>query len=219
MSNKLNETSGYEIAGLIVDLMSKIRKGVISILELKKFLTMKSSERRKIFGVPILEEHPKMKLVTQGIEIPELAKEINFQQYFTENKEVKYWLGDNFKKHILAPAKVVSSLPSISFDKHKFMETVYDKEIMERFQISESAGFMTREEILWSIASLTAKQPNDEKGVLINDGYATLIGYMLCDDGFVRVVFVLWRSDYGEWICYCGGLGSWHADYELLSRN
>lgn len=219
MSNKLNETSGYEIAGLIVDLMSKIRKGVISILELKKFLTMKSSERRKIFGIPILEEYPKMKLVTQGIEIPELAKEINFQQHFTENKEVKYWLGDNFKKHTLAPAKVVSSLPSISFDKHKFTETIYDKEIMEHFQISESAGLMTREEILWSIASLTAKQLNGEKGVLINDDYATLIGYMLCDDGFVRVVSVRWSSGHGRWHCHCDALGIWFAAYGLLSRN
>ncbi len=219
MSNKLNETSGYEIAGLIMDLMSKIRKGVISILELKKFLTMKSSERRKIFGVPILKEHPKMKLVTQGIEIPELAKEINFQQHFTENKEVNYWLGDNFKKHTLTHAKVVSSLPSISFDKHKFTETIYDKEIMEHFQISESAGLMTREEILWSIASLTAKQLNGEKGVLINDGYATLIGYMLCDDGFVRVVCVDWDSDIGEWNCNCYALGGWFAGNGLLSRN
>ena len=51
MRTKLNEIPAYELAGLIMDLMSKIRKEVISIQELKKFLTMKSSDRKKFFGI------------------------------------------------------------------------------------------------------------------------------------------------------------------------
>lgn len=56
MSKKLNETPAYELAGLTMDLMSKIRNEVISITEFKKFLTMKSKERRNVFGVSSPEE-------------------------------------------------------------------------------------------------------------------------------------------------------------------
>ena len=55
MSEKLNGVTGHEIAGLIMDLMSKIRKGVISIQELKKFLMMKTNERKRIFGDGVIE--------------------------------------------------------------------------------------------------------------------------------------------------------------------
>ncbi len=55
MSEKLNGVTGHEIAGLIMDLMSNIRNGVISIQEFKKFLTMKTSERRRVFGDNVFE--------------------------------------------------------------------------------------------------------------------------------------------------------------------
>lgn len=219
MRTNLNETPAYELAGLIMDLMSKIRKDVISILEFKKFLTMKSSERRKIFGIPVFEEHPKMKLMASGIEIPELTEEIDFYKHFTENKKVRYWLGDNFKKYVLNSAKKVSSLPTMSFDKQKFTETIYDKEIMEHFQISESAGLMTREEICRTIAYLTSKQPKGETGTLQTNGYSIIIGYILCDDSVVRAVYVYWNSDGAEWRCFCYDLDHCYADDEMLSRN
>lgn len=219
MRTNLNETPAYELAGLIMDLMSKIRKDVISIFEFKEFLMMKSSDRRKIFGVPILSEHPKMKLKEQGIEIPELTEEFDPQKHFTENKKVKYWLGDNFKKYVLASAKKVSNLPAMSFDKHKFTETIYDKEIMEHFQISESSGLMTREEICRTIAYLTSKQPKGETGTLQTNGYSTIIGYMFCDDSVVRVVRVDWHSADAEWRCGCFDLGHWYAGNEMLFRN
>lgn len=217
MNTKLNETPAYELAGLMMDLMSNIRKGVISILELKKFLMMKSSDRRNIFGIPI--EHPKMKLTSSGIEVPKLTEEFNPKTYFTKNKSVRYWLGDNFQKYVLSSIKTVPNLPAMFFNKHQFSETITDKEIMEHFQISESRGLMTGEEISRTIAYLTSKQPNGEQGILQNNGYLTIIGYMLCDDCVVRVVRVHWRSDDRRWGCNCGVLVNWRAGSGLLSRN
>jgi hypothetical protein len=51
MSKKLSETPADKLAGLTVDLMTKIRKEVISIEELENFLTMKTSKRREFFGI------------------------------------------------------------------------------------------------------------------------------------------------------------------------
>jgi len=217
MSYKLKETTGYEIAGLIMDLMSKLRKGVISIQELKKFLIMKSSERKKIFRI-LTKEHPKMKLVDSSVIIDELTEEFNPQHYFT-NKKVKYWRGGNFNKYVLNPAKTVKKLPEMNFSKYQFIETIYDKEIMEYFQISESSGLITKEEILWTIASLTCKQPKGEAGTLVNDGNWIIIGYMFCDDGIVRTVSVRWDSANGEWRCDCFDLDYWFSSREMLSLN
>ena len=219
MSTKLNETTGYEIAGLTMDLMSKLRKGVISIEEFKNFLIMKTFDRRKIFGVTCIEEHPKMKFVSSNNLVDELSREEFYpEQHFVGGK-VKYWLGDNFKKYVLNPVKVISNLPQMSFSKHKFIENITDEEIMKYFQISKSGGLMTREEILWTIAFLTSKQPSGDSGILLTNGYATLIGYMLCDDNVVRAVCVDWFSGDARWFCDCFDLDSWAAGDEMLSRN
>ncbi len=161
----------------------------------------------------------KLKLEAQGIEIPELTEEFDPKNYFTENQKVKYYFGDNFQKHVLNPAQKVSNLTAMSFDKHKFTETIYGKEIMEHFQISESVGLMTREEILRVIAYLTSLQPKGESGTLQTNGYSTIIGYMMCHDGVVRAVRVDWYSGTSMWRCYCNDLGDWNAGHELLSRN
>lgn len=221
MSKKLNETPAYELAGLTMDLMSKVRKDVISTFELKRFLAMKSSERRKIFGTLVAEENPKIKLVNSSVVVSGFVGEFNLQQYFTENKKVKYLLSDNFQKHVLNPAKRVNYFSEESFSEHILVEPVYDEEIMEHFQISESNGLMTREEILWTIASLTGKQPNGEAGVLLNNGYYTVIGYMLCDDGVVRTAGVVWdfSPDGWQWHCHCDYFGDWISGIAFFSRN
>lgn len=215
MSEKLNEITGHKMAGLTMDLMSKLRDGVIGIKEFEKFLIMLRDERKKIFGTA----NPKINLLDSNIAVEELTEEINFQKLFTKNKNVKYYLGDNFKKHVLDPAKNIKRLPGMSFSKHQFTETIYDKEIMENFSISKSSGLMSREEILWTIADLTSKQPKGEAGALINNEYSTIIGYMLCDDGVVRVVYVGWSAGSVEWFCLCYDLDNWNADNGMLSRN
>jgi len=215
MSNKLNEITGHKMAGLTMDLMSKLRDGVIDVKEFENFLIMPKDERRKIFGIV----NPKINLLDSNVVVRELVEEINFQRHFTKNKNVKYYLGDNFVKQVLNPAKNIKRLPGMSFSKHQFTETIYDKEIMENFSISKTSGLMSREEILWTIADLTSRQPKGEAGALINDGNWTIIGYMLCDDGVVRVVCVRWDADRGVWYCRCRDLDGWCAGRGVLSRN
>lgn len=207
------------LAGFIMECLTNI----LSFKQVSYWLGHKSELKKRlqeVFGINTAkQEHPKMKLVASRIEIPELVEETDFQKVFTENKKVRYWFEDNFKKHVLVPAKKVSNLPAMSFDKHKFIETIYDSEIMEHFQISKSAGLMTCEEILRTIEFLTSLQPKDEAGTLQTNGCVTIIGYMLCDDGVVRVVSVHWWADGSIWDCYCRGLDYWSVDSEVLSRN
>jgi len=214
MSNILDEITGHKMAGLTIDVMSKLRDGTIAINELENFLKIPAEERRRIFGIL----NKKIKFLA-SVSVAELTKKFDPKNHFTENKKVEYWLGDNFQKHVLKPTKTISSLPAMEFSKHQFTETIYDKEIMENFSISKSSGLMTREEILWTIAELTKKQPKGEAGILINNGYATIIGYMLCDDGVVRVVNVHWNAGTAKWYCYCNDLVRWNAGDEMLSRN
>ena len=220
MRNKtLEQNSAQDFAGLQINVLQKLRTGNMTYEQFDWFANISYEKREKLMGKLVKAEHPKMKLVDASVVASGLSGEFNPQQHFTENKKVKYWRGDNFNKHVLNQAKHLSNFPEESFSKHQFTETITDKEIMEHFQISESAGLMTREEILWTIASLTSKQPKGEAGALLNNGYATIIGYLLCDDGVVRAVNVYWGSDSAEWRCGCRDLDCWGAGSEMLSRN
>lgn len=214
----LEQISAQDLAGLQVDLLQRLRSGNMSWEQIDWFRGLSFEKREKLMGKLVKAEHPKMKLVDSNIVATGLAGEFNPQQHFTENKKVKYWRGDNFNKHVLNPAKCLCNFSEESFSKHQFTEVITDKEIMEHFKISESAGLMTREEILWTIACLTSGQPKGEAGALLNNGYVTIIGYMICDDG-VMCVYVRWHSDGAEWHCYCRDLVNWRAGYEVLSRN
>jgi len=165
-----------------------------------------------------LNETTSYKIAESEFVIESLTGEYNPIEKLTNNK-VKYYFGNDFKIHILNPVKVVDGIPEMKFSKHKFTETTYDKEIMENFGISEKSGLMTREEILRVIDDLTSKQPKGEDVILINDGNCTIIGYLMCDDGVVRVAYVRWDSDYARWYCYCKDLGRWDSGNEVLSSN
>lgn len=215
----LEQNSAQDFAGLQVDLLQKLRNGSMSCEQILWFKDLSFEQREKLMGKLVKTEHPKMKLVDANVVASGLVGEFNPQQHFTENKNVKYRKGDNFNKHVLNLTKLLCNFPEVNFSKHQFIEVITDKEIMEHFQISESSGLMTRKEILWTIASLTSKQPKGEAGALLNNGYATIIGYMLCDDGVVRAVYVSWRSGDARWYCGCNDLSRWFADSEVLSRN
>jgi len=216
----LEQNSAQDFAGLQVDLLQKLRNGNMTWEQIDWFRNLSFKQREKLMGKMILNtEHPKMKLTNSNIVVTGLVGEFNPQEYFIENKKVKYWLSDNFKKHILSSVKNMSNIPEMNFSKYQFTETIYDKEIIENFQISESKRLMAREEILWTIASLTSKQPKGEVGALLNNSYSTIVGYMLCDDSVVRVVYVFCDSDDAKWHCYCYDLERWNAGHEMLSRN
>lgn len=215
----LEQNSAQDLAGLQIDLLQRLRNGNMSFEQIEWFKNLSFEQREKLMGKLVKTEHSKMKLVDANVVASGLVGEFSPQQHFTENKNVKYWRSDNFNRHVLNPAHHLGNLPEMNFSKHQFTETINDSEIMEHFQISESSGLMTREEILWTTANLTSKQSKGEAGALLNNGYATIIGYMLCDDGVVRIVYVFWHSGYAGWSCSCRDLGYWLAGSEMLSRN
>ena len=49
MSTKLNEAPAFKLAGLIADLMNKLRNETISVEELEKFLTLSKTDRNKLY--------------------------------------------------------------------------------------------------------------------------------------------------------------------------
>lgn len=50
MSKNLNEITGYKVAGLTQDLMSKMRDGNVSVLQFENFLQLSFNDREEKFG-------------------------------------------------------------------------------------------------------------------------------------------------------------------------
>ena len=195
------------------------------IVQLEAFLKMSEKKRNQVFGIQssAVEETKHLKLNNNNVAVAALNKAFDPQKHFTgggifSGNKVKYYLGDNFKKYVLNGAQPFSSIPEMSYSKYLLKETTYDKDIMEELSIAEQK-LMTREEILHTIADLTSKQPKGESGTLLTNGNWTIIGYMKCDDGVVRAVYVFWYSFGREWHCSCYDLVLWLAGFEVLVRN
>lgn len=124
----------------------------------------------------------------------------------------KYWLSDYFKEHILGDIKTVPEFKE-SFTFHTLTEYTSDEKILEK------VGLMTREEILSLLITLTKKQKNGEKGQLLMNGYANIIGYFKDTDGDVRSVRCSWGAGSGQWYCYGWLPDDWYAGAQFLSRN
>jgi len=212
--------------GLQEDVLERLRSAVKKndgtiIVQMERFLKLSSRKRNQILGIQspkILEDTQHLRFEGE-VEVEALIESFDPDNHFCNNQSIKYYLGDSFQKYILKPVKSFSGLTAMSFSKHTLKETSYDKDhIMSELDITpESGKLMSREEILWTIAYLTGKQPKGEPGALKNDGNWTIIGYTMCDDGVLRVVGVRWGGD--DWDCFCYGLGSWSAGRGVLSPN
>ena len=174
----------------------------------------------KLTTETLIRLHENFILIDDSVVIEEFAK-FNPRDYFIENKrKIKYCLGDYFKEYILSKAEVISHLLEIKFFNYQFIKTIYDKEIMEIFSISKSQeknGLISREMALQTIAYLTSKQPNGEIGTLLNNGLVTIIGYTLCKDKIIRVVYVIWDKVKREWGCYACNIGKrWFVGRRMM---
>lgn len=154
-----------------------------------------------------------------NVKVGELNKIFDPHLYFENQKSIRYSLGESFRKYLLSQVSIFDGLPAMFFSFFETKSTSFDNDhIMEELGITEASGkLMTKEEILWSIAYLTSKQPNGENGTLRVDGYATIIGYFTCDDGAVRVAYVC-RSA-AEWHCCVVDLINWNKGRGVLCRN
>ena len=158
-----------------------------------------------------------LKIKQTGIVIPGLSEKFVPKEKFGENSEVKYYIGDSFKTHLLDETQPFDSLSGVVVDKSVLEKQTTDKEIMSAIGVSETEGLLSKEEILYHVSYLTEKQANGEKGLLLTDGSSTIIGYFLCSDGVVRVAGVYW--DVVRWHCIVRDLDRWRAGREVLSRN
>ena len=218
MSHKLDEITGHKLAGLNMDLLGKLREGIISIPEFEGFLSMPAEERRRIFGIaPKIEKNLAFR---QNITIPACTEHFVPDEKFNKNKKVKYWKGDNFIKYLLDATSPFDSVAEATLAQSTLKKQTTDKDIMSLIGVTQTEGLLTKEEILWRISYLTEQQPKGEEGALLVNGYATIIGYFRCSDGAVRVANVGWRSGDRVWRCFVSDLGgTWGAGDEVLSSN
>lgn len=223
MRNKtLEQNSAQSLAGLQVDLLQKLRDGNMSFKQLEWFKNLTFEEREELINKLAEAKYQKTKLITKGIEIPELTEEFSPKKYFAQRKNGKRCFGYDyyFEKLVLDLSHKVLSLPAMSFDMYGFNKAVYDEEeVIDHSYISLSNGFMIREEILRVIAYLTSKQPNGEEGILRTNGYSTIIGYMMESNHVVIPIHVIWEKDYSRWYCNTDGRTPFIDNPYILSRN
>lgn len=207
------------LIGLLIDLLVRIKSGNITMAQFTGFLKLSKKQRNQKFGILAVEETDHLSLKDDYVTVPALVSAFDPQEKFRHNKEVKYFLGGNFEKYVLNPTQPFNDAPEMSFSQYILKGTTNDNDIMSELEINPDR-LLTRKQILWTIYELTNRQPQGQDGVLLTKNYdATIIGYFMCDDGVVRVAYVFWAADDGEWGCSCDELDGWHGGSEVLVCN
>lgn len=139
------------------------------------------------------------------VQVKELNEPFNPTKWFEENAEINYLIGPMFSKNVLDGISLIDHVDSMTFFAHtcKFMST---REICVNLQSEK--GLMSKEAVIWAIADLTSRQPKGEEGCLANDGTATVIGSIFCDN-MISEVSLYWykhEQDTGCWVLNCNDL-------------
>lgn len=208
----LEQNSAKTLAEWLIYFLQKLNNGSLSLEQLDWFCNLSFNEREKLLG-KVIKKHLKIELVESGLIIPELNREIIPEFSFLKES---YYLGDSFNKHIFSKVNSINNLPRMSLSRNKFIKLIYDTEIMDYFKISKSSGLMKPEEILWIILNLTGLQLNGEEGVLLTNNFFNIIGYILCDDGIIRVVYVNYTKE-KKWACCMAELALHREGFQMLS--
>lgn len=141
--------------------------------------------------------------------------------FFKEENQpngIRFWLGDNFKNHVLklnGTGKIELDVPAGDLTIYRLRKNSVDKPIL-----AELGGEETVEEFLAYMAELIEKQAKGEQGILLTNGYANIF-YIKDDNGTLWAVFCYWYSGCSEWrveadpITDPDGVG---ADVQVFSR-
>lgn len=151
---------------------------------------------------------------------------INLVEFYkTGNKKQPLWLGDNFQQ-ILKEATSDSETVEIdeTFYQHQNTETVTDNDAMAELKetpidLGTAEGRLEARKRLGAMAHFLKQQPKAEKGELLTNGYANVIGWFKTKSGSVFRGYCDWDAGSQEWGCYSRGLGGWDADHGFWSRN
>ena len=115
-----------------------------------------------------------------------------------EHDGTKFYHGDNFKKYIFKPAKLVGGVEVQNFKSYESKINLYDKQIRE-----EIGQQVIKPDQLWTAwKDLIFKQPQGQSGSLKNNGYSN-VWYVQCADGIVRAVDCFWVADFSKWYLFC----------------
>lgn len=153
---------------------------------------------------------PKLKLLNSNIELPAVAGH-DPHTFFQTRKGLYVW--DGFRSRVLSLAKPVSGLGPLSLSSYDLTENLYDRDI--KAELPANHVFTDASVLCARIAQLISKQPNGEKGDLLNNGYANLFYLPDC------VVDVYWGSVRQGWYVYAWKLDDrhWYAGRRAFSGN
>ncbi len=151
---------------------------------------------------------------------------INLVEFYkTGNKKQPLWLGDNFQQ-ILKEATSDSETVEIdeTFYQHQNTETVTDNDAMAELKetqidLGTAEGRLEARKRLGAMAHFLKQQPKAEKGELLTNGYANVIGWFKTKSGSVFDGRCHWDAGNQEWDCRSDDLGRWDADHRFWSRN
>jgi len=196
MSNLLDEISGHKVAGLIIDLLSKLRDGIIVIEEFVRFLNMDATERSKIFG--ILKR--KFTKFLCRVSVPGVS-EFTVDEFFRHRADTgpRMYIWEGFQKRILDQMKgmKLSSDPAV-LEKSILVKNAWDTEIQSDFK--EKPIIPVKKFICW-LKTMIEVQPNGEfkEDGLDNSGKANIFNVDLTEIGINEIVAVsVYRVD-GVW--------------------
>lgn len=155
------------------------------------------------------------------------AQTINLVEFYkTGNKQQPLWLSDNFQK-ILKEATSDCETVEIdeTFYQHQNNESITDNNAMKELNeaiidLGTAEGRLEARKRLGTLAYFLKQQPKAEKGDLLTNGFANVIGWFKIKSGSVFSAYARWFSGGQEWSCYAYDLGpGWGAGHRFWSRN
>ncbi|OGE83851.1 MAG: hypothetical protein A3B95_02820 [Candidatus Doudnabacteria bacterium RIFCSPHIGHO2_02_FULL_43_13b] len=173
-------------------------------------------EFQRVLALAITKPKPILDLVST-VTIPARTTKFVAKDHFVVNTsgeaKVKIsYLGDNFRKHFLGKTEEPTS--ETTFRCHKLKKLSRDIRIINKLGGEERA-----ETTLSAMFALMEKQPNGEKGALLNNGYANIF-YIRDAAGVLWAVYCCWRDD-GWYVSVdsVGNPGEWLDGFQVFSRN
>lgn len=209
-------------------LLEKILNGTITASELVSE-SLKKEIRNLLAKGETAEEQvvQVVKKVMKFISLLSTGKQtINLVEFYkVGDKKQPLWLSDNFQQ-ILKEATSDSETVEIDETFYKFTNTegVTDNDAIAELKeapidLGTAEGRLEARKRLGTMAYFLKKQPKAEKGDLLTNGYANVIGWFKTQSGSVFDGCCDWYSGLQEWYCDSDGLGHWDAGRRFWSRN
>ena len=125
------------------------------------------------------------------------------------------WVSDDFQSRVGKKAKPVNDLPTITLTSGDLARNAYDREIKVDPVMPTNHVFESESEFVAYLDQMISKQPNGEKGDLLNNGYWNIFYVAGC------VVYVYWYSVYRRWNVNAWSLDdfNWYAGCRAFGCN